>query len=191
MSDDNTTESTEVTETEGAPEATTETADAPSTDLSPEDLRKELEKVRREAASWRVKYRDAEPLVQKAKELEDAQKTEAQKLAEQLAEARKNGETAASQLARVNAAIKARLFDANGDLDMDLVDRLRGSTAEELEEDAKKLGERFARPASTTSAPSPGARPRPRLDSARPNPGASDDEKDPKKIAAQALKGYL
>lgn len=187
MSDDTTTTETETTETEAAPEATEETT---ATDLSPEALRKELDKVRKEAAKYRTELRAAEPFVAKAKELEEANKTEAQKLAERLAEAEANGTTSAQRLMRLEAAIKGRLFDENGDLDMDLVDRLRGDTAEALEADAKALGARFARP-TTTATPSPGRKPTPRLDSARPNPGATDDEKDPKKIAAQALKGYL
>lgn len=185
MSDDNTAEETVTTETEGAPEAPDE---AGKEELTPEQLRAALKAARADAAKWRTSYREAEPLVQKAKDLEEANKTEAQKLAEQLAEAQRNGETAASQLARVNAAIKARLFDENGDLDMDLVDRLRGKTPEELEEDAQKLAVRFARKPSDTPTPSPGTKPRPRLDSARPTPGEPDTQLDPKKLALDAIR---
>lgn len=179
--------STEATDTEDAPEATEDS----HVDLSPDALRKELEKARREAAGYRVKLREAEPFVAKAKELEEASKTEAQKLAEALAEAKQNGESTATQLMRLQAAIKGRLFDENGDLDMDLVDRLRGSTAEELEADAKKLGERFSRKTSGTT-PDPGRKPRARLDSARPTPGGNDESTDPDAIAERALKrsGY-
>lgn len=183
MPDENTPE-TEATETEEAPEATEE-----NTELTPEQLKAALAAARREAAGYRTKLRDAEPFVAKARELEEANKTEAQKLADQLAEARTTGETNAQRLMRLEAAIKGRLFDANGDLDMDLVDRLRGATAEEMEADAKKLGERFARPSGNT--PDPGRKPRARLDSARPNPGASDESIDPDAIAAKALRRGL
>ncbi|MEE1813554.1 hypothetical protein PUR59_00615 [Streptomyces sp. SP18ES09] len=50
----------------------------------PEAARKEIEKLRREAAGHRTKVRELEPLAAKAKELEDAQKSEAERLTEQL-----------------------------------------------------------------------------------------------------------
>lgn len=56
------------------------------------DFESEIQALRAEAAKWRTQLRDAQgqlkelsPLAEKAKLLEDAQKTEAQKLAEQMA----------------------------------------------------------------------------------------------------------
>lgn len=56
------------------------------------DYEAEIRKLRDEAAKWRTQYRDAEgqlkelsPLAQRAKEIEEQQKTEAEKLAERLA----------------------------------------------------------------------------------------------------------
>ncbi|WP_174545616.1 hypothetical protein [Nocardiopsis dassonvillei] len=55
----------------------------------PEKARKEIEKLRKEAASYRTKYKEAEPLARKAKEMEDAQKTAEQRLTAQLEEEQK------------------------------------------------------------------------------------------------------
>lgn len=177
MSDEITTETEAAEQTEVAPEAATETTDLPA-----EDLRKELEKVRREAASWRVKYRDAEPLVQKAKELEEANKSEAQKAAEARAAAEQRATASESRLARLEACL-------NAGLDRKFADRLKGSTPEELEADAKELSELFASRESDTPAPSPGRKPQARLNSARVTPGTPDETLDPKKIAAAVTKG--
>jgi hypothetical protein len=74
----------ETPESEAAPEAEQKPSD-PWTD--PDAARKEIEKLRREAAKYRTKAGELEPLARKARELEDAQKTEAQRLSEQLTEA--------------------------------------------------------------------------------------------------------
>ncbi|MFE0647498.1 hypothetical protein ACFVZH_02755 [Streptomyces sp. NPDC059534] len=60
----------------------------------PEAARKEIEKLRREAAGHRTKVRELEPLAAKAKELEDAQKSEAERLTEQLAAERERATSA-------------------------------------------------------------------------------------------------
>ncbi|MFC9941256.1 hypothetical protein [Nocardiopsis alba] len=81
-------EPAEVTEEQ---EPTTQEEPKGSTDpwSDPEKARKEIEKLRKEAASYRTKYREAEPLAKKAKELEDAQKTAEERLTAQLAEEQK------------------------------------------------------------------------------------------------------
>jgi hypothetical protein len=78
-------EETEQVETQpqeaAAPEAEQAKAD-PWAD--PESARREIEKLRKESAGYRTKVRDLEPLARKAKELEDAQKSEQERLSEQL-----------------------------------------------------------------------------------------------------------
>lgn len=176
---DNEETQTEATETEAAPEATEETPK----DLSADDLRKELEKARREAAGYRVRLREAEPFVTKAKELEEANKTEAQKLADAHKSAEERATKAEARLARLDACLKAGL-------DPKFAGRLQGNTPEELEADAKEFASVVTVPASGT-APSPGRAPRARLDSARPNAGDTETA-DPDAIAQKALKrnGY-
>lgn len=181
MSDTEETETTEGTEAEDAPEAPEEARK----DLSADDLRKELEKARREAASYRVKLREAEPLVAKAKELEEANKTEAQKLADAHKSAEERATVAEARLARLDACLKAGL-------DVKFANRLQGSTPEELEADAKEFAAVVTVPAASGTTPDPGRRPRARLDSARPNASATDESTDPDAIAERALKrsGY-
>lgn len=163
---------------EAAPEAPKETAE-----LTPEQLKAALADARKEAASYRTKLRDAEPFVAKAKELEEASKTEAQKLAEAHKTAEERATAAESRLARLDACLKSGL-------DPKFAGRLQGATPEELEADAKELSELFATKTSsdTPPAPSPGRKPTARLDSARPTPGAPDESLDPKKIAAAAIR---
>lgn len=177
MPDENTPEA-EAAETEEAPEATEE-----NTELTPEQLKAALAAARREAAGYRTKLRDAEPFVAKARELEEASKTEAQKLAEAHKSAEERASAAEARLTRLDTCLKVGL-------DPKFAGRLQGSTPEELEADAKELAALFADKQSGTS-PDPGRKPRARLDSARPNPGASDESIDPDAIAAKALKRGL
>jgi hypothetical protein len=71
----------------------------------PDAARKEIEKLRRENAGHRTKVRELEPLAQKARELEDAQKTEAQRMSEQLTAAQQRIQ--AVQQRAVRSEVKA------------------------------------------------------------------------------------
>ncbi|MBQ1163959.1 hypothetical protein KBZ21_38820, partial [Streptomyces sp. A73] len=50
----------------------------------PEKARREIEKLRKEAAKYRTTAKELEPLAQKAREAEEAQKSEAERLTGQL-----------------------------------------------------------------------------------------------------------
>ncbi len=176
MPDTENTEQTEEVKPEAAQEATKE-----KDDLTPEQLKAALKAAREEAAGWRVKYRDAEPHVQKAKELEEASKTEAQKLAEAHKAAEERATAAEARLARLDACIKVGL-------DPKFLGRLQGSTPEELEADAKELAEMFGSKESGTNTPSPGRKPTARLDTARPPQGDGTESIDPAKIAERAIR---
>lgn len=76
-------------------------------ELSPEQLRAELTKVRKEAADRRIKLRDAEAKAAKWNEYEESQKSELQKLQEAVAErdkklAEKDNEVLRAKIAREN-----------------------------------------------------------------------------------------
>jgi hypothetical protein len=60
---------------EGQPPA----EDPKGDDLSPDALRKQLEKARREAASYRTKAKELEPLARKAQEMEEATRSDLEK----------------------------------------------------------------------------------------------------------------
>ena len=84
----------------------------------------ELERARREAANYRTKLRDlegkwkeAEPVLAKFKELEDAQKSEAQKQADRIAQLEKQAAdaTASAQAAQRQAKLTVLATKANVD----------------------------------------------------------------------------
>ncbi|MCM8548893.1 hypothetical protein [Streptomyces sp. STCH 565 A] len=105
--------------------AGTETPPEGATDpwADPETARKEIEKLRRENAGHRTRNKELEPLAAKAKELEDAQKSEAERLTEQLAAERERATKAtrtavASKVEALAAATFADPEDAAGALDL-------------------------------------------------------------------------
>lgn len=88
----------------------------------PEAARREIEKLRREAAGHRTKVRELEPLAAKARELEDAQKTEAERMADRLTAAEQRAKDAQTRAVRSEVkALAANSFadpdDAVGALD--------------------------------------------------------------------------
>ena len=96
-----------------------------------------VQKLRSEAASWRTKYQTAKPFEDKARQLEESQKTEAQRLAEATTAAEQRAIKAEARLARIDAAREAGL-------DLTLADRIVGETPEQMLEDARVLAERFS-----------------------------------------------
>lgn len=108
-------------ESEAAPEAEQKPTD-PWAD--PDAARKEIEKLRREAAKYRTKAGELEPLAKKAQELEDAQKSEAQRLGEQLTAAQERIRSVQQRAVRAEVrALAAAEFadpdDAHAFLDLD------------------------------------------------------------------------
>lgn len=101
-------------------------------DLSPEALRKALEKARKEAASYRTKVRDLEPLAKKAQELEDAGRSELEKLTARAEQAERERVAEASRALRLEVAFEKGLTPAQAK-------RLVGDSREELEADADEI----------------------------------------------------
>lgn len=137
-------------------EETTTAEETPEVDdatFDPARARAALEKKNREAQSLRQRLKELEPLARKARELEEAQKTEAQKAAEARAAAERERDEARIELLRYKVAL------AKG-LPADLAARLRGGTEEELSKDADELLKLVG------SKPASSARPVPDLKSA-------------------------
>jgi len=103
-----------------------------SDELSPEALRKALEKARKEAAGYRTKVRELEPLASKAKELEDAGRTELEKLTARAEAAERNATDNQARAMRLEVAFEKGLTPAQAK-------RLVGSTRDELEADAEEI----------------------------------------------------
>lgn len=153
--------------TENAEPATTPATEAPK-ELTPAELKSALEAARREAASYRTKYQAAKPFEDEAKALKESQKSDVEKLTAAQAEAIARAEKAEKVLAQLTAAREANL-------DLDMADRLRGTTAEELLADAKKLAEKF--PATPVVTRDVTRRPRAALADATPvSPDAGNDD---------------
>lgn len=113
----------ETTTTEAAPETgQSETQEQPKPAEVPPEVKAALKKANKEAETLRLKL----------KEYEDRDKTEQQKLEERAAAAEK----AAAE--REAALLRYRVATAKG-LPAELVERLRGSTEEELAADADSL----------------------------------------------------
>ncbi|MCZ0973157.1 hypothetical protein O1L55_20685 [Streptomyces albulus] len=93
----------EETTTENAPQVeSAPAAEEPKTgiDSLPEWAQKEIKAVRKEAAGYREKLREAEPLITKATEEIESKKTETQKLAEALELVKRENDEFRSELTR-------------------------------------------------------------------------------------------
>ncbi|MER8220889.1 hypothetical protein ABTZ58_09915 [Streptomyces sp. NPDC094143] len=147
---------TEPQETATAPEAAQAKAD-PWAD--PEAARKEIEKLRKESAGWRTKYQETKPLAQKARELEDAQKSEQERLTEQLTAAEQRIQSfrqraVRSEVKALAAAEFADPEDAHAFLDLNsYVDDDGDVDTAAIQQDLKDLLKRkphLAKPADTS-----------------------------------------
>jgi len=118
-------------------DTTTEQPEAPEVEeqheeLSPEALRKQLEKARKEAASYRTKVRELEPLATKAKQLEEASQSDLEKLTARAEQAERERAEATDRALRLDVAFEKGLTPAQAK-------RLVGATREELEADADEI----------------------------------------------------
>ena len=106
-----------------------------STEAEPFDADRAMEKIRKtnsENAGLRKRLKELEQYEAAAKAADEAKKSEAQRFAEQLADANRRAEEAELGRLRERVARRAQLPD-------ELADRLRGTTEEELTADAKAL----------------------------------------------------
>jgi hypothetical protein len=106
----------------GAKPGTEDQGEADDGDLSPDDLRAALTKARKEAARYRTERNELRPLAEKARQVEEANKTELEKAQEKLA-ALEAEATEAKQ-----SALRSRVASAKGVPES----LLSGTTEEEL-----------------------------------------------------------
>ena len=118
-----------VTETETA--ETTTTTTAPETKAE-KDWRAEAEKYRKFSREWESRAKANSSAAEKLAALEEAQKTETEKVAERADAAEKRAAATERELIRYRVAVAKKL-------PAELTDRLRGETLEELEADADTL----------------------------------------------------
>jgi hypothetical protein len=122
---------------EQKPAADDEKKSEPTPDEFDADKAKaKISKVNSEAANLRKRLKELEPMASKAKELEEAQKSESQRLTEAKTVAEKEAVKASQEAARLRVALKKGLTEIQAK-------RLIGETEEELEADADELLESF------------------------------------------------
>lgn len=174
----------------GADDDVDDPDDAPEGDDDPDDDELDVErakakiaKANSEAANLRRRLKEAEAKAAKLDELEEAQKTEAQKAAERLTAAEKQAREASSSALKLEVALdKAPDGMAPAQI-RKLAKRLSGEDREALEADADELFAEFA-PAPDDEDDGIARRPRERLRRGA-TPGGEPEETDPRKLAAR------
>lgn len=116
-------------------------------ELGPEGQRA-LERMKAELREAKAKVKEYEPLAQKAREQDEAQKSEAQRLAEQRAEAEQRAQAAEVALMRYRVGAEKKVPSV-------LIERLAGSTEDEMREDADRLMAELSGIATPPPAPTP------------------------------------
>lgn len=139
----------------------------------PERARREITKLRREAAKYRTQLREAEPKLTEYQKWLDSQKSEQERLAERLAQVERERDEARLGHARVMAA-------AAHNIPPELIGRIAGATPEEIEEAAEELAkvlDRLVAERASTSGRSASTRP---VESLRPGatPATTDQQID-------------
>lgn len=125
-------------------------------DASPEVLRAEVAKLRKESAGWRTKYQDAKPLAEAQRAAQEADKTDLQRQTER-------AEALERELADLRAQNELAAVAAEYGIEPADYDFLGSGTREELEARAKRLAARSASARPPTDRPveslKPGASP--------------------------------
>ena len=124
------------TSTEAKPEESTAQAAETTQDETelPQWAVKELERARKEAMTYRTKLREVEPLAAKARELEESQKSETQRLIERAEAAETERKRLESHVTRLKVAAKHGIPE-------DLADLLGEGDEATLDTRAKALSE--------------------------------------------------
>ncbi|WP_156765704.1 hypothetical protein [Mycobacterium sp. 1245499.0] len=145
---------------------------------SQEDYEAEIAKLRREAAGYRTKLREAEPIVKAHQEREEANKTELQKAQEALAE--REREFADLQLGYTRLELAAI-----HNIPPDDIHLIGSGSREEMEANAARLGSLFASSpkAPPSDRPVEGLRP-----GAAPEPPKPEDDSYPESWKPAFLK---
>ena len=160
------------------PDETSATADSGEPIQLPSDhpLVRTLEKLRAETKSLRESGKAGEEAAKRLKELEDKDKTEIQKLAEEKAAAESAAKSSTGELMRLRVAMRKGLTEAQAK-------RLVGATEEEMEADADDLLVSFGGDKKQADTDGKPTRPKERLRSGAA-PDEEPDETDPRKLAA-------
>lgn len=173
---------------------------APAKPAPDKDWQAEADKWKALARKHEKAAADLKPLADKAKDLEDAGKTEIERLTEQLSQAQRSATEAEARALRFEVAAEHKLTPAQAKW-------LQGTSRDELEANVAELLEAFsaskpAEPAKEDKAdepdeepvrdPNPRRRPQERLRAgAVPDADTAPAETDPRKLAATVRRDVL
>lgn len=148
-----------------------------------ERAKAKIRKANSEAEQLRKRLKDAEAKAAKYDELEDANKSEQQKLADKVAEAERKAQEAEARALRFEVAHERGLTAAQAK-------RLVGTTREELDADATELLDSFKAPEADgdKGGAGPARKPTENLRGGGA-PNEEPEETDPLKLAAQVPRG--
>jgi hypothetical protein len=192
MADESTEESTpeETTSTDESTETSEETTDnstAEETKVTPEDdWQAKARKHEDSAKKLRSELKALKPLADKAKSLEDANKSEAEKLTDRVTTAEQDLATAKTEAAKLRVAIKYDLSEED-------LDFLGSGDEDQIEERAKRLSERLKSKQDaeeTEEKPEVKRRPTERTKRTGATSRTEPDETDPAKLAAGVSRDY-
>lgn len=160
---------------EATPAAPAAQAPEPTVEQNQNDLpqwaRDAITKANKEAANYRTQVNELKPKAEQFTALEEASKTEAQRLAEAAEAAKRDAESARAEAIRYKAA-------ATHGISADHFDLLGSGTEEEITARAEKLSSLLAaQVAATQAAPPPASRP---VEQMRPGatPAGTESEDD-------------
>lgn len=125
-------ETTGATDTDGANEATTANSETDKADTNPDGLKKALDRERAARREAEKRAKALEPFEKQVKDLDEASKTELQKLADALNVEKTGRSSAETELLRYRTA-------ADKGVPLNLVRFLTGNTADEVAESADLL----------------------------------------------------
>lgn len=146
-------------------------------------FQKALSKKNSENSNLRKRLAELEPLAAKAKELEDAGKSEAERLTERATSAEERADKTEAALLRLQVALEKALPADEVRRLTSTARRLVGTTKEELEEDADDLLASFASKDTKSSTSRVPGRPKEKLRGGG-DPDEPVEETDPQKLAA-------
>ena len=177
-----------------APEAD-DTEDTPGDDKTGEDPKSkpepfdperhaaDLRKKNAENLKLRKQLKDLEPLAKKAKELEDANKSETERLTERSTSAETRATKAETDYRRLNIALDKAPDGMSKKQVRSIAARLHGETDEELEADAEELFSMFGGDGEKKDPPPVKGRPREEFRGGADDPAEEPEETDPAKLA--------
>ncbi|MBP2341116.1 chromosome segregation ATPase [Saccharothrix coeruleofusca] len=147
--------------------------------------RRKIAKANSEAENLRKRLKELEPLAQKARELEDASKTEVERLTGDRDTFKTRAETAEASLTKLQAALDAAPDGASLAQVKAVAKRVTGGSPEELAEDAAELYELLGATARKTA---PASKPTEALRGGA-DPDDEPEETDPRKLADLIRRG--